>query len=115
MEVVGEALLQRAGGRALGGGAHRRAHPHRRALTAAEIPLGGQLAVRLAHQAARDAQLLRQASRRGQRRARRQAPGANRLADTAGELLAQRQLAAAVELHQQLYWSVLGLITGTVL
>ena len=61
-----------------GRGDRPRRHPRRRARPHGEVPLGGELAVRLDHHAARDAEL------RGQRPARRQpSPAASRPARTA--------------------------------
>ncbi len=95
VEVVGEALQQRARRWALARGAHGLGDPHRRPLAGREIALGGELPVGLAHHPARDAELLGEPARGGQARVRGQASRADLLAQRALELLVQRQLIVA--------------------
>ena len=103
MEVVGEALAA-ASARGARGSAARTAVATRTGAPwlRRQIALGGELAVGLGDHAARDAQLGRQ--RRGSRACacRRAGARADVLAQRALDLLVQRQLAAALELDEQL-------------
>src|ERR1044072_5984044 len=100
MEVVREAGQHRAGGRALPRRSHRARNPHRRPLPGREVPLGGELAVSLADDPARDPQLPRQRPARGQSRTGGEATGLDVLPDRLLDLFMQGKLGLALDLYQ---------------
>jgi hypothetical protein len=78
------------------GGDDRPGAPARR-----EPALGGQLLVRVGHDAARDAELRGEGARRGQPDPGAQPPGADRVPQLAGQLPPQRLPPCRVERHEQ--------------